>query len=179
MLKMTGAELAAYVEQQALENPALERKAPPERPSVSQSAHSDRSAMPDVRVEEIAGEYTISFINDYCGTLGVSQKYLGVLGNRAASGADMREAVKQNVRSAIDLLRNIEHRRQTIHRVVEYIIRAQRDYLAKGADFIKPESFEEAASKLGMGVWTVRQVVERKWLETPQGIVELQRFFKD
>jgi RNA polymerase sigma-54 factor len=83
------------------------------------------------------------------------------------------------VRSAVDLLRNIEHRRQTIYRVVECIVDRQREFLDKGVQFIKPMMLKDVAEDIGMHLSTISRVVNRKYAHTPQGVIELRRFFSE
>ena len=78
-----------------------------------------------------------------------------------------------------DLLRNIEHRRQTIYRVVESIVHRQRAFLDHGVQFIKPMMLKDIAEDIGMHLSTVSRVVNRKYAHTPQGVIELRRFFTE
>jgi RNA polymerase sigma-54 factor len=83
------------------------------------------------------------------------------------------------MRSAVDLLRNIEHRRQTIYKVVESIVHRQQDFLDKGVQYIKPMMLKDIAEDIGMHLSTVSRVVNRKYAHTPQGVIELRRFFTE
>jgi len=83
------------------------------------------------------------------------------------------------VRSAVDLLRNIEHRRQTIYRVVECIVDRQREFLDYGVEHIKPMMLKDVAEDIGMHLSTISRVVNRKYAHTPQGVIELRRFFSE
>jgi RNA polymerase sigma-54 factor len=83
------------------------------------------------------------------------------------------------MRSAVDLLRNIEHRRQTIYRVVECIIDRQKDFLDKGVEHIRPMMLKDVAEDIGMHLSTISRVVNRKYANTPQGVIELRRFFSE
>ncbi|MEJ7709291.1 MAG: hypothetical protein WKF84_05385 [Pyrinomonadaceae bacterium] len=83
------------------------------------------------------------------------------------------------MRSAVDLLRNIEHRRQTIYRVVEAIVHRQREFLDKGVQYIKPMMLKDIAEDIGMHLSTISRVVNRKYAHTPQGVIELRRFFTE
>src|SRR5260370_28509025 len=86
---------------------------------------------------------------------------------------------KEKMRFAIDLLRNIEHRRQTIYRVVESIVHRQREFLDKGVQYIKPMMLKDIAEHIGMHLSTVSRVVNRKYAHTPQGVIELRRLFTE
>src|SRR5204862_7909659 len=87
--------------------------------------------------------------------------------------------IKEKMRSAVDLLRNIEHRRQTIYRVVESIVARQKAFLDKGVEHIKPMMLKDIAEDIGMHLSTVSRVVNRKYAHTPQGVIELRRFFTE
>src|SRR5882724_9919520 len=76
-------------------------------------------------------------------------------------------------------LRIIEHRRQTIYRVVESIVHRQREFLDHGVQFIKPMMLKDIAEDIGMHLSTVSRVVKRKYAHTPQGVIELRRFFTE
>ena len=82
------------------------------------------------------------------------------------------------MRSAVDLLR-IEHRRQTIYKVVESIVQRQKDFLDHGVQHIKPMMLKDIAEDIGMHLSTVSRVVNRKYAHTPQGVIELRRFFTE
>src|SRR5205823_2105538 len=82
---------------------------------------------------------------------------------------ETRDFIKDKMRSAVDLLRNIEHRRQTIYRVVDCIVRRQREFLDKGVQFIKPMMLKDVAEETGMHLSTISRVVNRKYAHTPQG----------
>src|SRR5256886_4846993 len=92
---------------------------------------------------------------------------------------ETRNFIKEKMRSAVDLLRNIEHRRQTIYRVVESIVHRQKEFLDKGVQYIKPMMLKDIAEDIGMHLSTVSRVVNRKYAHTPQGVIELRRFFTE
>ncbi len=92
---------------------------------------------------------------------------------------EAKDFIKEKVRSAVDLLRNIEHRRQTIYRVVECIVDRQREFLDKGVEYIKPMMLKDVAEDIGMHLSTISRVVNRKYAHTPQGVIEFRRFFSE
>ena len=92
---------------------------------------------------------------------------------------ETKDFIKDKVRSAVDLLRNIEHRRQTIYRVVECIVDRQRDFLNYGVEHLKPMMLKDVAEDIGMHLSTISRVVNRKYAHTPQGVIELRRFFSE
>src|SRR5687767_15934863 len=92
---------------------------------------------------------------------------------------ETKSFIREKVRSAVDLLRNIEHRRQTIYRVVECIVDRQKDFLDHGVEHIKPMMLKDVAEDIGMHLSTISRVVNRKYAHTPQGVIELRRFFSE
>jgi RNA polymerase sigma-54 factor len=134
--------------------------------------------VPEVFIEKIDDDYVIYFADDGSPRLRLSQSYSKILGQPDTS-KETRDFIKDKTRSAIDLLRNIEHRRQTIYRVVECIVRRQREFLDKGVQYIKPMMLKDVAEDTGMHLSTISRVVNRKYAHTPQGVIELRRFFTE
>jgi RNA polymerase sigma-54 factor len=133
---------------------------------------------PEVFIEKIDDDYVIYFADDGSPRLRLSQSYQKILGQPDTS-KETRDFIKDKTRSAIDLLRNIEHRRQTIYRVVECIVRRQQAFLDSGVQFIKPMMLKDVAEETGMHLSTISRVVNRKYAHTPQGVIELRRFFTE
>jgi RNA polymerase sigma-54 factor len=133
---------------------------------------------PEVYIEKVDEDYVVYFADDGSPRLRISQTYHSMLG-QADTSKETKDFIKDKVRSAIDLLRNIEHRRQTIYRVVECIVSRQRDFLDKGVEYIKPMMLKDIAEDIGMHLSTISRVVNRKYAHTPQGVIELRRFFSE
>ncbi len=128
-------------------------------------------------MDELGG-YIIYFADDGSPRLRINPTYQQML-SRPATTKEERDFIRDKMRSAVDLLRNIEHRRQTIYKVVESIVRRQRDFLDQGVEHIKPMMLKDIAEDIGMHLSTVSRVVNRKYAHTPQGVIELRRFFTE
>lgn len=133
---------------------------------------------PEVYIEKIDEDYVIYFTDDGSPRLRISPSLNSMLGQPDTS-KETKDFIKDRMRSAVDLLRNIEHRRQTIYRVVECIVDRQRDFLDKGVEYIKPMMLKDVAEDIGMHLSTISRVVNRKYAHTPQGVIELRRFFSE
>jgi RNA polymerase sigma-54 factor len=133
---------------------------------------------PEVYVEKLEDDYVVYFADDGSPRLRISPTYHQLL-EHGETSKEAKDFIKEKVRSAVDLLRNIEHRRQTIYRVVECIITRQRDFLDKGVEYIKPMMLKDVAEDIGMHLSTISRVVNRKYAHTPQGVIELRRFFSE
>jgi RNA polymerase sigma-54 factor len=133
---------------------------------------------PEVYIEKLDEDYVIYFTDDGTSRLRISPTYHTML-DKNDTTKETKDFIKEKVRSAVDLLRNIEHRRQTIYRVVECIVSRQREFLDKGVEHIKPMMLKDIAEDIGMHLSTISRVVNRKYAHTPQGVIELRRFFSE
>jgi RNA polymerase sigma-54 factor len=133
---------------------------------------------PEVYIEKIEGEYLIRFNDDGLPQLRINQQYRRMMENKETS-KETRDYIKERFRSAVDLLKNIEHRKQTIYRVCERIVERQLDFLDHGVEQIKPMMLKDISEDLGMHLSTVSRVVNGKYAHTPQGVIELRRFFTE
>jgi RNA polymerase sigma-54 factor len=129
------------------------------------------------KLDENDDDYIIYFADDGSPRLRVSQQYQQMLSQGVSN--ETKSFIREKMRSAVDLLRNIEHRRQTIYKVVESIVARQRDFLDHGVQHIKPMMLKDIAEDIGMHLSTVSRVVNRKYAHTPQGVIELRRFFTE
>ena len=130
------------------------------------------------KLDEDDDEYVIYFADDGSPRLRISQQYQQML-TQPGTSSETKSFIREKVRSAVDLLRNIEHRRQTIYKVVESMVHRQKDFLDKGVQHIKPMMLKDIAEDIGMHLSTVSRVVNRKYAHTPQGVIELRRFFTE
>jgi RNA polymerase sigma-54 factor len=129
------------------------------------------------KLDENDEDYVIYFADDGSPRLRVSQQYQQMLSQGVSN--ETKSFIREKMRSAVDLLRNIEHRRQTIYKVVESIVHARETFLDHGVQHIKPMMLKDIAEDIGMHLSTVSRVVNRKYAHTPQGVIELRRFFTE
>ncbi len=133
---------------------------------------------PEVYIEKIDDDYVIRFNDDGLPQLRINRQYRQMMENKETS-KETRDYIKDRFRSAVDLLKNIEHRKQTIYKVCERIVERQRDFLDRGVEHIKPMMLKDISEDIGMHLSTVSRVVNGKYAHTPQGVIELRRFFTE
>ena len=88
-----------------------------------------------------------------------------------------REVRKQKVNAARWFIKSIEQRKRTIYKVVESIVKLQRDFLEKGPGHLRPLTLRDVAEDIEMHEATVSRVTSGKYVNTPHGIFELKYFF--
>jgi RNA polymerase sigma-54 factor len=122
--------------------------------------------------------YQIIMNEDGLPQLRLSRHYRRLL-ERSGTTREVRNYVKERFTSAIQLIKNIEQRKQTIIRVCEAIIRRQGEFLDKGIDQLRPMMIKEVAEEVGVHPSTVSRAVANKYAHTPQGVYELRFFFSE
>jgi RNA polymerase sigma-54 factor len=147
-------------------------------PGRKYAAKTTQYIEPEVYIEKIDDEYYIHFNDDGMPQLRISSHYRRMLENDETT-KETRDYIKNKFRSAVDLLKNIEHRKQTIYKVCESIVRRQREFLDKGVEYIRPMMLKDIAEDIEMHLSTVSRVVNGKYAHTPQGVIELRRFFTE
>ena len=133
---------------------------------------------PDVAFQKRDDDYVILINDEEMPTLRLNQGYRRML-NQEGTERDVREYVKERYRSAIQLMRNIEQRKNTIVRTCEAIVRRQREFLEQGVDSLKPMMIKDVAEEIGVHASTVSRAVANKYVHTPQGVFELRFFFSE
>ena len=133
---------------------------------------------PDVAFVKQSDEYVVMMNEDDIPVLRLNPGYKKLL-NRDAAEKDVRNYVKERYKSAIQLMKNIEQRKQTILKTCYAIIGRQRDFLDYGIDQLKPMMIKEVAEEIGVHPSTVSRAVANKYVHTPQGVYELRYFFSE
>lgn len=137
-----------------------------------------RLVEPDVAFVKRDGEYVILINDEEMPTLRLNHGYRRML-TQVGTERDVKEYVKERYRSAIQLMRNIEQRKNTILRTCEVIVRRQREFLEEGVDALKPMMIKDVAEEIGVHASTVSRAVANKYVHTPQGVFELRFFFTE
>lgn len=130
---------------------------------------------PDLYVHKIGDEYVIVANEDGMPMLRVSRYYKAALSN--GMNGEAKSYVQEKLRSAQWLIRSIHQRQRTIYRVMESILKFQRDFFDKGIDHLKPLILRDVAEDISMHESTISRVTSNKYVHTPRGIFELKYFF--
>ncbi len=148
------------------------------RPGLRYNKVDARLIEPDVFYVKQGDDYVVLMNEDDLPQLRLNPTYKKLL-SRENAEKDVRNYVKERYKSAIQLIKNIEQRKQTILKVCYAIIGRQRDFLDKGIDQLKPMMIKEVAEEIGVHPSTVSRAVANKYAHTPQGVFELRYFFSE
>jgi len=148
------------------------------RPGMRYNQVQPRLIEPDVAFVKHGDEWLVMMNDDGVPQLRLNPAYKRLL-NRDTQDKDTRNYVKERYKSAIQLIKNIEQRKQTITKVCYCIVARQQDFLEKGIDQLKPMMIKEVAEEIGVHPSTVSRAVASKYAHTPQGVFELRYFFSE
>jgi RNA polymerase sigma-54 factor len=149
------------------------------RPGVRYSGPGARVIEPDVYIFKEGDEYIIQMNDEDLPPLRLNRQYRRMLDRDQQPSKEVRNYVKERFASAIQLMKNIEQRRQTIQKVCQAIVRRQTDFLDSGIDCLKPMMIKDVAEEIGVHPSTVSRAVANKYAHTPQGVYELRYFFSE
>jgi RNA polymerase sigma-54 factor len=148
------------------------------RPGLRYNTVQARLIEPDVAFVKHGDEWLVMLNDEDVPQLRLNPAYKRLL-QRDAAEKDVRNYVKERYKSAIQLIKNIEQRKQTILRVCYSIVTRQTDFLERGIDQLKPMMIKEVAEEIGVHPSTVSRAVANKYAHTPQGVFELRYFFSE
>ena len=148
------------------------------RPGQRYNAGETRLIEPDVAFVKRDDNYVVLMNEDDMPTLRLNRGYRKMLRQKQTE-KEVKEYVKERYKSAIQLLRNIEQRKNTIVRTCEAIVRRQGEFLEHGEQSLKPMMIKEVAEEIGVHPSTVSRAVANKYVHTSQGVYELRFFFSE
>jgi RNA polymerase sigma-54 factor len=147
------------------------------KPGLGQAADDDPYVLPDLIVEEIDGEYQV-FLNDTSvPRLRLSRAYREVARDRGKFKGENKEFIAAKLNSASWMIQAIEQRRQTMLKVMGFIVDRQREFLERGIQHLRPLTLREVAEHIDMHESTVSRVTNEKFVQTPRGVFPLKFFF--
>jgi len=132
---------------------------------------------PDIYIYKVGDDYVIVLNDDGLPKLRVSQYYRKILKEKGRDMDVTKEYIQDKLRSAVWLIRSLHQRQRTIYKVVESILKHQREFFDLGIAQLKPMVLRDVAQDISMHESTVSRVTTNKYVYTPQGIFPLKFFF--
>ena len=146
------------------------------RPGSRYNPTSSQHVIPDVYVVKVEDRYVAMLNEDGMPQLRISPVYRRLL-DKKNDNRETRAYVKEKFRSALWLIKSVDQRQKTIHKVATSIISFQTEFLDRGIESLKPLVLRDVADDIGMHESTVSRVVNNKYMHTPQGVLEMKYFF--
>jgi len=147
------------------------------KPGLKYSVDPEQYVIPDLIVEKIDGEYMV-FANDTSlPRLCISQSYKDVARDKSKFTGENKEFIASKLNSANWMIQAIEQRRQTMLKVMTFIVDRQREFFERGVQYLRPLTLREVADYIEMHESTVSRVTNKKFVQTPRGVYSLKYFF--
>jgi RNA polymerase sigma-54 factor len=147
------------------------------KPGLQHSLDEDPYILPDLIVEKVDGSYHV-FLNDTSlPRLRISRSYREVARNKNEFKGENRDFISSKLNSANWMIQAIEQRRQTMLKVMNFIVDRQREFLERGVQHLRPLTLREVADYIEMHESTVSRVTNEKFVQTPRGVFPLKFFF--
>ncbi len=147
------------------------------KPGRKYAPPQEQYIIPDLIVDKIAGEYQV-FVNDTSlPRLRLSRAYREVARDKNKFKGENKEFISSKLNSANWMIQAIEQRRQTMLKVMNFIVNRQREFFEKGVQHLKPLTLREVAEHIDMHESTVSRVTNEKFCQTPRGVYSLKFFF--
>jgi RNA polymerase sigma-54 factor len=152
-LKCTPEEVQAGADAIATLNP---------KPGLQVSSEDPKYVVPDLVVERVNDEYLVMLNDRHLPRLRISAAYEGVMRGKKKSECTAGE---------------VKTREYIQGKVMNCIIREQREFFDKGIAFLRPLTLQQVARQIDMHESTVSRVCSAKYVQTPRGVFELKFFF--
>ncbi len=132
--------------------------------------------LPDVTVEKIGGRWIISLNGDQIPHLRISNTYKDLMA-QDTNKDDVREYIREKIRSGKFLIKSIHQRQQTISNIAHEIVARQKEFLEVGPSGLKPLTMVQIAEVVGVHETTVSRAISGKYMATPHGVFDMKYFF--
>ena len=133
--------------------------------------------IPDVFVHKVDDEYLIVLNDEGLPRLRVSSEYQEILEGETTTTPEAKAYIKDKLRDAAWLIKSMQQRQRTIYKVVDSLLKFQREFFEKGVSRLRPLVLRDVAEDIDMHESTVSRVTTNKYMHTPMGIFELKYFF--
>ena len=150
------------------------------RPGIRYSGPGARTVEPDVYFIRDGEDFIIQMNDDELPQLRLNAQYRKMLERDQGATKEVRDYVRERYSSAIQLMKNIEQRKQTILQGVRGDQAAPDGIPAAWeSTALKPMMIKDVAEEVGVHPSTVSRAVASKYAHTPHGVYELRYFFSE
>jgi RNA polymerase sigma-54 factor len=146
------------------------------KPGLKYNNQKATYVQPEVSIAKVDDEFVVLHNDEGMPQLRLNSGYKDLLKSDGISG-ETKSFLREKFRSAVDLLRSVNQRKQTIYKVCLCVVNRQKEFLENGPASLHPMLIKDVASELGVHSSTISRVVTNKYVDTPQGVMELRKFF--
>jgi len=145
------------------------------KPGCSISQELTRRLIPDAVLKKNKDGYEV-IPNDWeLPRFNLNAKYKEML-KKNDTPTEVKEYLQERLKAGRSLIDAVNKRKETIQKIIEEIVYAQKDFLDNGATHFKPLTLSQIADRIGRHKSTVSRAISNKYVHTPYGIFELRDF---
>lgn len=131
--------------------------------------------VPDVYVSKRNGEWQVSLNPEIAPKLRINPVYSGLI--KRADNSQDNVFMKDHLQEARWFIKSLLSRNETLLKVAQSIVRHQTGFFENGPIAMKPLVLRDVAEELELHESTISRVTTRKYMHTPNGIIEFKYFF--
>jgi RNA polymerase sigma-54 factor len=132
--------------------------------------------VPDVVIEDVDGRFEVKSQRGSLPELTISSVYRNLL-QEAKNDPKVYDYLRRKIEAAKWFIEAVHQRQNTIERVANEIVRRQEGFLRHGVQHLKPMKMQDIADAVHVHISTVSRATSGKFIQTPQGIFDMKRFF--
>lgn len=129
--------------------------------------------IPDIMIEAHKGKLIYHLHDRYLPKIRPNNEYLQL----QQANDEVRQYVTEKMTQYHWLQTSIAKRRETIAKIIDYMLHAQEAFFTEGMRALKPLTLEDVAKAIGMHESTVSRATANKMIQTPLGIFAFKTLF--
>lgn len=145
-------------------------------PGVGHFKHFVQYITPDGSIEDTDSGLCVKINDDYIPSVRINRRYLRMLDDETLP-AETKDFIRQKLIAARWLLKNVHQRNETLQKILELLIKFQKDFFINPHGQLAPLTMKSVAEELNLHESTIARAVANKYIDTPRGILPLRSFF--
>lgn len=122
--------------------------------------------VPEARIEIQNGKLVFFLNEDTIPKININSSY-----------ANSEFANKHSIYTAINIMKCLEKRVQTLTKILELLLIKQKEFFFKGENYLHSLILKDLAKELNLHESTISRAIKNKYLDTPQGIISMKSLF--
>ena len=137
---------------------------------------TEKYIVPDFYVYKIGNELQIQLNRDFP-KVRISSYYRALLKKEKTLPPEAKQFIKEKIEAAQRIMKCLDEREAAVKKIISKIVEVQKDFFEHGKDYIKPLILKDVAQSVGVHESTVSRITSRRYIQTPQGTIELKSLF--
>ena len=140
---------------------------------------SEKYIVPDFYVYNMGDELQIQLNRDFP-RVRISNYYKSLIKKEKTEKTlppEAKQFIKEKLEAAQRIMKCLDEREETVKKIISKIVEVQSEFFAHGKEYIKPLILKDVAQSVGVHESTVSRITSRRYIQTPQGTIELKSLF--